>query len=47
VDGEHEVTGLRFNDVRIIGSATLVLILVLAIIGMEWVTRLQKLRSCC
>lgn len=32
----------RTNDVRIIGSATLVLILVLAIIGMEWVTRVQK-----
>merc|ERR1711892_612508 len=32
----------RTNDVRIIGTATLVLILVLAIVGMEWVTRVQK-----
>merc|ERR1719500_2106582 len=31
------------DDVRIIGSATLVLILVLAIVGMDWVTRVQKL----
>ena len=33
----------RLNDVRIIGSATLILILVLGIVGMEWVTRVQKL----
>ena len=33
----------RLNDVRIIGSATLVLILVLGIVGMKWVTRVQKL----
>ena len=35
--------GFRLHDVRIIGSATLVLILVLAIVGMDWVTRVQKL----
>merc|ERR1719180_584608 len=34
--------GFRLHDVRI-GSATLVLILVLAIVGMDWVTRVQKL----
>jgi solute carrier family 12 sodium/potassium/chloride transporter 2 len=32
----------RINDVRIIGSITLVLILVLAFVGMDWVTRVQK-----
>jgi len=32
----------RTNDVRIIGCSTLVLILVLAIVGMDWVTRVQK-----
>eukprot|EP00092_Neocalanus_flemingeri_P012452 GFUD01013425.1.p1 GENE.GFUD01013425.1~~GFUD01013425.1.p1 ORF type:complete len:1079 (+),score=254.39 GFUD01013425.1:143-3379(+) len=32
----------RTNDVRIIGSVTLVGILVLAIVGMDWVTRVQK-----
>merc|ERR550532_174600 len=35
--------GFRLHDVRIIGSATLVLILVLAMVGMDWVTRVQKL----
>jgi len=33
----------RLNDVRIIGSVTLVLIMVLGILGMDWVTRVQKL----
>lgn len=42
VDGDYAETGFRLNDVRIIGSASLVLILVLAIIGMDWVTRVQK-----
>jgi len=32
----------RLNDVRIIGSATLVLIMLLGILGMDWVTRVQK-----
>ena len=35
--------GFRLHDVRIIGTASLVLILVLAIVGMDWVTRVQKL----
>lgn len=34
--------GNRINDIRIIGSVTLVLILVLAFVGMDWVTRVQK-----
>merc|ERR1719264_609070 len=40
---EPGMEGFRLHDVRIIGSATLVLILVLAIVGMDWVTRVQKL----
>merc|ERR1711892_820010 len=40
VDSDFNI--FRLNDVRIIGSASLVLILVLAIVGMEWVTRVQK-----
>jgi len=39
---DSDFTVFRLNDVRIIGSATLVLILVLAIVGMDWVTRVQK-----
>ncbi len=35
------VAGSRLNDIRIIGSVTLVLILALAFVGMEWVTRVQ------
>ena len=33
----------RLNDIRWIGSIVLVLILVLAVVGMDWVTRVQKL----
>jgi len=33
----------RMNDVRIIGSVTLILIMLLGILGMDWVTRVQKL----
>ena len=33
----------RLNDVRLIGAISLVAILALAIVGMEWVTRVQKL----
>jgi len=40
VDSDFNV--FRLNDVRIIGCVTLVLILVVAILGMDWVTRLQK-----
>lgn len=32
----------RLNDVRLIGSVTLVLILGLVFVGMDWVTRVQK-----
>eukprot|EP00092_Neocalanus_flemingeri_P022059 GFUD01023924.1.p1 GENE.GFUD01023924.1~~GFUD01023924.1.p1 ORF type:complete len:678 (+),score=148.39 GFUD01023924.1:220-2253(+) len=39
---DHDLN-FRLNDVRIIGSATLVLILILGIVGMKWVTRVQKL----
>ena len=39
---DHDLS-YRLNDVRIIGSATLVLIMVLGILGMDWVTRVQKL----
>jgi len=39
---DSDFTNFRTNDVRIIGSSTLVLILVLAIVGMDWVTRVQK-----
>ena len=30
---------------RIIGSGTLVILLVLAIVGMEWITRVRKFSS--
>ncbi|XP_023346553.1 bumetanide-sensitive sodium-(potassium)-chloride cotransporter [Eurytemora carolleeae] len=33
----------RLNDLRLIGAPVIVLILLLAIIGMDWVTRVQKL----
>merc|ERR1711892_1567917 len=36
------ITGDKMNDVRIIGLITLTLTLALAIVGMEWVTRVQK-----
>ena len=41
---EHDCTvaGCRNNDVRIIGTPTLVLFLVIAFAGMDWVTRVQK-----
>ena len=32
---------------RIIGSGTLVILLVLAIVGMEWITRVETLFSFC
>jgi amino acid transporter len=35
------ITGSRINDVRLIGSITLFVILCLGIIGMSWVTRAQ------
>ena len=33
----------RVNDVRVIGTVTLILVLALAIVGMDWVTRVQLL----
>jgi len=33
----------RLNDLRIIGAPVIVLLLILAIVGMKWVTRVQKL----
>jgi len=36
IDGET-------NDIRVIGIVTLILILVLAFVGMEWVTRVSLL----
>ena len=39
---DHDFTEFRTNDVRIIGSCTIVLIMVLAMVGMDWVTRVQK-----
>ena len=38
---EGIIDSYRINDVRLIGSISLVLILGLAIVGMEWVTRVQ------
>ena len=35
------ITSDRLNDIRIIGCVTLVAILVLAVVGMDWVTRVQ------
>ena len=39
----YSINCFRLHDVRLIGSVTLVVILALAIVGMEWVTRVQKL----
>ena len=35
------ITGSMINDVRMIGCITLVLILGLAIVGMDWVTKVS------
>ena len=35
------IVGTMINDVRMIGCITLVLILGLAIVGMDWVTRVS------
>ena len=37
----YEDIGDRLNDIRIIGCVTLVAILILAVVGMDWVTRVQ------
>ena len=39
---ECAVAGCRDNDVRIIAAPCLVLFLVIAFAGMDWVTRIQK-----
>ncbi|TRY67544.1 hypothetical protein TCAL_09074 [Tigriopus californicus] len=36
----------RLNDMRWIGAVTLTLVLILAIVGMEWVTRVEKVLLC-
>ena len=36
------IVGSMVNDVRMIGCITLVFILVLAIVGMDWVTRVNE-----
>ena len=38
----HSISGVPINDVRIIGTVTLVLVLALAIVGMDWVTRVSS-----
>ena len=40
---ECSVAGCRNNDVRIIGGPCLLLFLLIAFAGMDWVTRIQKL----
>ena len=40
---DADFNNFRTNDVRIIGCGTIVLILVVAMVGMDWVTRVQKL----
>ena len=36
-------TGTKEPDIRLIGSATLVVLLAVTLVGMEWVTRVQKI----
>jgi solute carrier family 12 sodium/potassium/chloride transporter 2 len=42
-DFDGIISSIRIHDVRLIGSVSLVGILALAIVGMDWVTRVQKL----
>ena len=42
MQAECAVAGCRDNDVRIIAAPALVLFLVIAFAGMDWVTRIQK-----
>ena len=37
------IIGGRYPDIRLIGSVTLVVLLAVSLVGMEWVTRVQKL----
>lgn len=41
--GGHRIVDGAVNDIRIVGVVTMVVILLLAIVGMEWVTRVQVL----
>ena len=38
----YSISGVPINDIRIIGTVTLVLVLALAIVGMDWVTRVSS-----
>jgi solute carrier family 12 (sodium/potassium/chloride transporter), member 2 len=42
VDEDCKISDCRLNDLRILGSPIIVLILILAIVGMDWVTRVDK-----
>ena len=41
VDNYTGILDVRINDVRLIGTISLVCILALAIVGMDWVTRVS------
>eukprot|EP00095_Tigriopus_kingsejongensis_P012630 maker-scaffold407_size180809-snap-gene-0.31 protein:Tk12630 transcript:maker-scaffold407_size180809-snap-gene-0.31-mRNA-1 annotation:"sodium-potassium-chloride cotransporter " len=41
-DGIADTVGNRLNDMRWIGAVTLTCVLILAVVGMEWVTRVEK-----
>ena len=43
VDDFDGIIGGRYPDIRLIGSVTLVVLLAVSLVGMEWVTRVQKL----
>ena len=43
VDGFDGFIGGQYSDIRLIGSVTLVVLLAVTLVGMEWITRLQKL----
>eukprot|EP00095_Tigriopus_kingsejongensis_P001015 snap_masked-scaffold609_size125094-processed-gene-0.16 protein:Tk01015 transcript:snap_masked-scaffold609_size125094-processed-gene-0.16-mRNA-1 annotation:"af190129_1na+ k+ 2cl- cotransporter" len=42
-DGIADTVDHRLNDMRWIGAVTLTCVLILAVVGMEWVTRVEKL----
>ena len=42
-DGAHIIDG-EVNDTRIVGTITLICVLALAIVGMDWVTRVSIAR---
>ena len=43
VQGFDGIIGAPIDDVRLIGSITLIVVLLIAIVGMDWVTRVQLL----